>query len=701
MNIQERFTKKFEDYSKENEYFKFEIRDEQLEFIKSWEKALKSQKISLIDAPTGIGKTFAYLYPIIERIINERDEETYESFKAMVATSTINLQEQIFEKDIPLLKQLFADDFTVKLLKGRRNYLCKRKAEQFIKESTEVNLVKTLINWMTNTTSGEYQELENKFPLFHWRQIESQASTCLNRACKYHKNCYFFNARIEAENADILIVNHHLFITDVAKKEYPFIEKADAVIIDEAHNFIPTIESILTTVASKLEIKYQINNLKDLLKTKKFIKFFENESDDYIDDIEELKNYANVFESETERFFNALEELFVEKGQINLNSDRIDPQLVYKFYIFLKEYIEEIDLLRLPLSQFDLKLEDFIGDISEQRESFFKPYKMSYSSVVDSIEELKSILKDSLLDKKDSFITAKWIDIRENNIIFNALDLSDSNNLSKEIIPVEKPFLLTSATLALNNQFDNIKKTLGLDNNEVIESFLESPFDLKNQMTISVSDLYYTYQDKTYYDNLNNSLLQILTKGHALVLFASYYDMNLIYKKFKKEFSKKHKDIEIYIQGKEYSRTELIDIFKTEKNSILFGTRSFWEGIDIKGGKLTTVVITKLPFKSINDPILYSKDKLLKQQGKNPFFELMLPDMILTLKQGIGRLIRSRDDVGNVYILDKRFKKSGYSNLILKEFGKYTIKDYVLKNSPKKDVNKYKKKPVNNGRSLF
>ncbi len=700
MNIQERFKKKFEDYSRENEYFKFEIRKEQLEFVKAWENALKNNKIALIDAPTGIGKTFAYLYPVIERVVNERDDKTYESFKAIVATSTINLQEQIFDKDIPLLRQLFDDDFSVKLLKGRRNYLCIRKAHDFIKESSETNLVSTLINWMNNTMSGEYQELENKFPLFHWRQIESQSSTCLNRACPHNKNCYFFNARIEAENADILIVNHHLFITDVAKKEYPFIEKADAVIIDEAHNFIPTIESILTTVASKTEIKYQIKNLSDILKNKKFIKFFENESDEYTDDIDNLKHYANVFEAETERFFTALEELFTEKGQINLNSDKIDPQLIYKFYIFLEEYIEEVDLLRLPLSQFDLKLEEFTDDISEKREQFFKPHKLAYSTVVDFVEELKTILKEQILDKKDSFLTAKWIDIRENNIVFNALDLSDSNNLSKEIIPVEKPFLLTSATLALNNNFNNVKIPLGLSNDELLEAFLDSPFDLKNQMTISVSDLYYTYQDKTYYDNLNNSLLQILTKGHALVLFASYYDMNLIYKKFKKEFSKKHKDIEVYIQGREYSRTELIDIFKTEKNSILFGTRSFWEGIDVKGGKLTTVVITKLPFKSINDPVLYSKDKLLKQQGKNPFFELMLPDMILTLKQGIGRLIRSKDDVGNVYILDKRFKSSGYSNLIKKEFGKYTIRDYISAKTPA-TVKKSYKKPVNKGKSLF
>lgn len=700
MNIKDRFKKKFEDYSKENEYFKFEIREEQLEFVKSWENALKNKRIALIDAPTGIGKTFAYLYPIIERVVNERDSETYESFKAIVATSTINLQEQIFDKDIPLLRQLFQDDFSVKLLKGRRNYLCIRKAQEFIKDSNEANLVSTLIKWMNNTTNGEYQELENKFPLFHWRQIESQASTCLNRACPHNKNCYFFNARIEAENADILIVNHHLFITDVAKKEYPFIEKADAVIIDEAHNFIPTIESILTTVASKLEIKYQLSNLKELLKNKKFLKFFENETDDYLNSVEDIKNYTNIFEAETERFFVALKELFAEKGQINLNSDKIDPQLIYKFYIFLEEYVEEIDLLRLPLSQFDLKLEDFIADISEKRELFFKPHKMSFSSLVDFIEQLKSILKEQILEKKDSFLTAKWIDIKENNIVFNALDLSDSNNLSKEIIPIEKPFLLTSATLALNNKFDNIKFPLGLSDDETLELFLESPFDLKNQMSISVSDLYYTYQDKTYYDNLNNSLLQILQKGHALVLFASYYDMNLIYKKFKKEFTKKNKDIEIYIQGKEYSRTELIDIFKTEKNSILFGTRSFWEGIDVKGGKLTTVVITKLPFKSINDPVLYSKDKLLKQQGKNPFFELMLPDMILTLKQGIGRLIRSKDDVGNVYILDKRFKKSGYSNLILKEFSKYIIKDY-FPNKVTQSKKKYSKKPISKAKSLF
>ena len=697
MNIQDRFRKKFEDYSSENEYFNFEIREEQLEFIKYWEKAIKKDKITLIDAPTGIGKTFAYLYPIIERIVSNVNTD---DFKTIIATSTINLQEQIYDKDIPLLRGIFDGDFSVKLLKGRGNYLCKRKAMQFLKDNNDVKLTTTLLKWMNNTTNGEYQELENKFPLYFWRQIESSSSTCLNRACEHYKSCSFFNARLEAEAADILIVNHHLFITDVTKKDHPFIEKADAVIIDEAHNFIPTIESILTSIASRLEIKYQLINLKDLLKTKKFLDFFENESDDYIDDINEIKNHLNVFEQETERYFTALEELFVEKGQFNLNSEKLDRSLIERFYIFLEEYIEEVNLIRLPLSKFDLKLEEFTDDISERREQFFKPYKISFSTVVDFLEELKFILKEQLYDKKDSFITAKWVDVRDNNIVFNALDLSDSNNLSKEIIPVNKPFLLTSATLSLNGGFNNIKRPLGIDNDESLDVFLDSPFDLKNQMSISVSDLYYTYQDKKYYDDLNDSLLQILVKGHALVLFASYYDMNLIYKKFKKVFSKTHKEINLYIQGKEFSRTELIDIFKSEKNSILFGTRSFWEGIDIKGSKLTTVVITKLPFKSVNDPILYSKDKLLKQEGKNPFFELMLPEMILTLKQGIGRLIRSKDDVGQVYILDKRFKKSGYSNLILREFQRYTIKDFKMdKQKPVKgNINS---KRGNTGKSLF
>jgi len=671
MNIKERFKNKFENYSENNEYFVFELREEQLEFLEIWNKAVNDKKIALIDAPTGIGKTFAYLYPVMEKIIEAEKKD--ESFKAIIATSTINLQEQIFEKDLPLLSDIFDENFKVKLLKGRRNYACRRKAEEFIRNSDDSEVTKLLINWLNETFSGEYQEIENKISSYHWRQIESQASTCLGKTCRHYRHCYFFNSRIEAENSEILIINHHLLITDTAKKEYPFIKEADALIIDEAHNFIPTIESILTKMVSLLDVKYQLDELIKLNSELKFLNFFEKD-EELLQNWEDIVSASRIFKAETERFFKKLKELLEKKGQLNLNKDDIDYYLLDSFYYSLEEYIKELDIFRNPLSYIDLKFKDFSQTLSETKAARFKGYLVSYSSVVEYFDEVKIVLNEYFLEKRDNFIVAKWLDIKDKNIVFNALDLNNSDDLSKEIIPIEKAVLFTSATLSLNKEFYNIKVPLGISDAETVEVRLKSPFDLKNQMTIKVASLNYSYQNKEYYERLNNILLKVLKNGHALVLFASYNDMNLIYKKFKSKFG--NKKIKLYMQGKEFSRSELIEIFKTEENSILFGTRSFWEGIDIKGGKLTTVVITKLPFKSINDPVVYSKDKLLKLKGRNSFYEFMLPDMILTLKQGIGRLIRSKNDIGRVYILDSRFNNSSYSSVIMREFKDFRIEDF-------------------------
>ena len=683
MTVKE-FKSRFSKFSEDSSDFKFEERKEQMEFLKAWSKTLDKNDVLLINAPTGIGKTFAYLYPAIERVIEAKSFDDPTPFKVMVATSTINLQEQIYFKDIPVLKELFEDDFSAVILKGRNNYLCKRKGYAFLKEADELNLTSPLLKWMSETKTGEWQELENKFPKFFWKKVESHGATCFNKNCPHFKSCYYFRARYRADAADILIVNHHLFITDLSKTDNRFIDKTDVVIIDEAHNFVPSIESISTEMTSQLEIGYQIKSLEDIVTNTKFLSFFKNKMK-YLNLFTQTEEYTALFKQENKKFWKEFTQIVKDSKQINLNDDKVDISQREEIYESLKGYMEAIDQLRGVVNILDAELDPLLED-SGSKMLTTKTYIMQISVIVDFLEGLKHIFKDLFIDKSDDLKVVKWIEVREKNIVFNALDLVNSFDLSKQIIKEEKSYLFTSATLSIGDNFTHLKKPLNIQDAQ--EYFLDSPFNLKDQIDFYVSNLQYSYMDKNYYKDLTNILNNILKEGHALVLFSSYYDMNTIFKSFKKLFD--DDNIDLFIQGREYSRTELIDIFKERENSILFATRSFWEGIDVKGEKLSNVVIVKLPFKSVNDPVLHNKDKLLKSVGRNSFYELMLPDMILTLRQGIGRLIRSKTDKGKVYILDRRFKYSNYADRILREFDNYEVKD--LDTSKIKDAPKAKRK---------
>ncbi len=670
-NIKDYFVDSFKTYLSNNEDFQFEIREQQITFLTKWFETINKDDIVLIDAPTGIGKTFGYIIPIIAKIKENIINSTGKVYKAIIATSTINLQEQIFFKDIPLIKAVFGDFFTVKLLKGRNNYLCTRKLFTFFNEirSEDMFLYKTLTQFAATTKTGEYQEIENKIPLTTWIKIESHSSTCLNKLCPHYNDCYYFKARVEAEYANILILNHHLLITDLSMKDYPFLDKMDSVVIDEAHNFIPTIESITTKSFSFFDTNHYLKEFELFLNNKLFLDFFKKEKA-MKETIELLKELIITLKQKTTSFFVEVS-LFLEKTKyINLNNKAIKD--MDKLFAVIKSYSTDFNDFYNYFAIFMTKVTDFETNLTDKRELVFKPLSMQIDVMNEFFSVINEVISENIIKKFETMEVVKWIDLKESrNIIINSLDLNNSTNIAKLLISDSKSYLLTSATLAIANNFEHIKKNLFLK--ECEELLLSSPFDLRKQVEFYVADIAYNYNDENYYKKINDILLKILKDGHALVLFSSYRDMNLVYKLFKDKFN--NSEINLYIQGESFSRTQLVENFKKEKNSILFGTKSFFEGIDIKGYKLSNVVIVKLPFKSIDDPIMFNKDFLLKKQNKNSFSEIMLPDMILTLKQGIGRLIRSKEDKGKIFILDNRFKTATYSKTIQKSFSDYDIKD--------------------------
>ncbi len=664
INFENFFIEKFQNYSKEHPEFSFEIRDEQIIFGEEWYKQLSSSGFLFIEAPTGVGKTFGYLLPIFLKILEAK--ERGEKFKALIATSTIHLQEQIFYKDIPILSEILGD-INVQLLKGRSNYLCILRAHKFLNEpSTPYHL--PLFQWIASTENGEYQEIEHEITQSVWKMLHAHLHSCRGKQCPHYNKCYFFKGRLTAERADLLIMNHHLFLTDAYKREIPFLKNMSGIVFDEAHHLLKSLESVTTLSCSDIELNYQLLKLEDFIGNGTIYSLFKRAS--FIDEAKNISEQISLFREKIDEFSLDISSYLNSYKNINLNHPDFDKNS--PFLTLLKTFRTTFEIF---YSDFRL----FYSSIERDSGQFSEPQKALYEVINPPLIECESFFLDvykifvTHFDlKKGDINIVKWVTHNDTKSGFNfhSLDLSEIPKLAKTFLDEEKNYLFTSATLSISNSFDYMKK--GLNISKASEMILKSPFDLKKQVSFYAGTIEYGYQNMKYYDDMATELVKILKKGQGMVLFASYSDMNQIVKRFKSSF--KSKSIQLFVQGESYSRTMLLEEFKKSSNGIIFGTKSFWEGVDIKGEKLSRVVIVKLPFASKDEPIMFNKEMLLA--NKSIFFKWMLDEMILSLKQGIGRLIRSKDDVGEIYILDSRFKHTHYSSKILENFKDYNIQDY-------------------------
>ncbi|MBN2695421.1 ATP-dependent DNA helicase [bacterium] len=658
------FIDKFQNYSKEHPDFSFETRNEQIVFGEEWYKQLSSNGYLFIEAPTGVGKTFGYLLPIFLKVLEAK--ERGEKFKALVATSTIHLQEQIFYKDIPILSEILGD-INVQILKGRSNYLCLMRAHKFLNEpSTPYHL--PLFQWIASSENGEYQEMEHEIPQSVWKMLHANLHSCRGKQCPHYSKCYFFKTRVSAERADLLVMNHHLFLTDAYKREIPFLKNMNGIVFDEAHHLLKSLESVTTLSVSDNELNYNLLKLEDFLSNGTIYSLFKRVS--FIDEAKNISEQISLFREKIDEFSIEISSYLNSYKNINLNHPDFEKNSPF------------LNLLKTFRTSFEIFYSDFrlfFSSIERDSGQFSEPQKALYEAINLSLIESESFFIDfyklfvTHFDlKKDDINVVKWLTFNEvkAGFNFNSLDLSEIPKLAKTFLDEDKNYLFTSATLSISNSFDYMKK--GLNISKASEMILKSPFDLKKQVSFFAGVVEYGYQNTKYYDDMASELIKILKKGQGMVLFASYSDMNQIVKRFKSGF--KSKSIELFVQGENYSRTMLIEEFKKSSNGIIFGTKSFWEGVDIKGEKLSRVVIVKLPFSSKEDPIMFNKERL--SNNKSLFFKWMLDEMILSLKQGIGRLIRSKDDSGEIYILDSRFKHTHYSSKILENFKEYNIQDY-------------------------
>jgi len=589
---------------------------------KSVSNAIKDKESLVIEAGTGVGKTFAYLYPSLLK-----------GGRVVISTATKNLQDQLFFNDIPKIREALKISVKVNILKGRANYICKLRMENTNQEGmffnkNDAKYLHLIKAFSDNSDSGEVSEI-SKIPENSaiWPMVTSTKENCLGQDCEFYKNCFLVKARKEALESEVLIVNHHLFFADFVLKDAELSEilpKANTVIFDEAHQ-VPLVASFfLGEFISSSQI---INLIQDCQQS--FIK--------YPDTIKILDSLAKDLQ----------ENIFDLKALISPSSVRLNINKLQDYDAFKETYktlIAKLDLLETILSK-------HAEDNAESQRLF------------DRATELTIKLNSWL--KRDNQNDIYWLEVFARTIQFNATPISVAEQFNKFQKKADSAWIFTSATLSINGSFDHFTSLLGLKKSRT--QYLQSPFNYSENAFLYVPKEIPDPKDELFNLVLVKKALPLIraAKGRAFILATSLKSMEEIGALLKDEFEKNKIDYPVITQG-EGPKNDLLNQFKKHGNAVLIGSLSFWEGIDVRGPTLSLVIIDKLPFQSPGDPVFESKIKLLTEEGANAFMSMQLPEAIIRLKQGVGRLIRDDHDKGVMVICDRRIIEKSYGMKIWK-----------------------------------
>ncbi|KKO51922.1 ATP-dependent DNA helicase DinG [Paenibacillus sp. DMB20] len=648
-------------------------------------KALDENKHLLIEAGTGTGKSLGYLLPSIYQSV--KDEQ-----KVMVSTHTINLQEQLRERDIPLLTRVVPFPFKAAVFKGRQHYLCLRKFEHkinrrdFSTPKEDIITAAQMIVWLTLTETGDDEELNlgGRSGDF-WETVSSDSDSCLGRACPWFRKCFYHRAKHEAGIADVVITNHSKLFTDV-KANHQLLPSYERLIIDEAHQ--------LEEVAGKhlgLSMKYftivhtlmrlykdsrsgQLPSLRLLLQTSAHERAAEWTS--VIDRmVPDLMTVKESWDRLCDLLFGLLPERGdaspADAGQFTL---RLSPTKKPKDWGTLEELENQI---HVTLGDVSRKGDKLMAEIREELDDY---------SADSLITDLNGLFKDlashrenlRLFMKLDHEKTVYWMEangnFRSKSLQLFAVPVDVSTQLKELFFDKKRSVILTSATLSVDKSFQYMIDNLGLqeaaEQGQLNTVQLPSPFNYRDQALLVIPrdfpSVKGTVGDPLFVNTLVQSLADAAaaTHGRMLVLFTSYRMLRQVYEPLKDALQTS--DIAVLGQGMDgSSRTKLIRRFQDSSASVLLGTSSFWEGVDIPGEALTCLAIVRLPFQPPNHPLVEAKSELLQQQKKNPFMKLSVPQAVIRFKQGFGRLVRTAQDRGIVIVYDTRVIESYYGKYFL------------------------------------
>ncbi|MBY6035723.1 ATP-dependent DNA helicase DinG [Fictibacillus nanhaiensis] len=666
----------------------YEVRESQQKMVELVDEALETSQHLVIEAGTGVGKSLGYLIPGI-RFAKEKDRPL------VVSTHTVQLQQQLLERDVPLLKKIMPFDFSATLLKGRNHYLCLRKFEHTLMDhhddNYDMNFTKAqLIIWLTETEQGDVEELSmaSGGKLF-WNTVKSDANSCLNHRCPWFSRCFYHKQRRAAHESDLVITNHALLFTDL-KSDSQLLPSYKEAVLDEAHH----IEEVVSDHFGKESDYFTFQKLLDRLST--------TDGDGMMNTLRELSDLLEV--PQYEKYFTKWDTLFLEvKNELDDMFKQIKSICVTKARSsrsseltkltlrYTKEDVESsawepvlemserarqfiTDLVR-PVKRLLKSLDQYEEHLTVKQKGFLVDIEGLMNDLHDEVTDLHHLLSCPLSQE------VYWMEAEPKGprhaVTLYAKPVEIDQLLADEFFGKKSSIVMTSATMSVKKSFRYITERLGLLDFGPLNAQLPSPFEYEKQARLMVPTdipLINEVDQKTFVERISSSLYEIakVTKGRMLVLFTSYDMLKETHTAFKALMNQE--EFVLIAQGVDSgSRARLTKNFQRFDNSILFGTSSFWEGIDIPGDDLSCLVIIRLPFTPPDQPVMAAKSEKLKAEGGNPFYDLSLPQAIIRFKQGFGRLVRSGRDKGAVFVFDRRVIETRYGKSFIQSLPKLPV----------------------------
>lgn len=641
--------------------------------------AYENNRIALIEAGTGTGKSLAYLVPAVYWGLKEKE-------KTVISTHTIALQEQLLLKDIPFLLKTLDENLKVCLVKGMSNYLCLRKLRELQDQPLlfsleEAKHVQQLENWSERTREGSKSDIPFSIAPSTWEKVAADGSSCNHVKCPHYKQCFFFKARKNAEDAQILIVNHHLLLADIEKKrrnlgQESILPSYNRLIIDEAHH----LEDIaLEIFAQKFDAVGFLRYLSKLFA----------ESNPERSRATLLKQQLSVFSAISPRIIQKLEiDIPAQKMQCQTQLDAVFAEL---FFLFdransqketkiritdahtqspgwqkltqaLIAFSEEVHRLFLLLTSLLMQLEEYKDAQFYDKLSL---HLLEIQAIGQYLDQTHTFLQNFVQDEpKEKRV--RWIEKNGSNALFVDAALDVSTFLKEALFSTQQTSILCSATMATAQSFSFMKKRLGLSDETMqpLEEIYHSPFDYSTQTLLAVPTDLPIPSHPTFLAQCVETMREIIeiSKGSIFLLFTSY---DMLQNAYRSLAVTDLSDRFPFLKQGDLPRHVLLEQFKQTEGSVLFATDSFWEGVDVPGEALRCVVMVKLPFFVPSDPLYQAYSESLEQEGLDPFFDYSVPQAVIKFKQGFGRLMRKKEDRGCVVCLDQRLVKKHYGKQFL------------------------------------